>query len=176
MAEPFVGEIRLFSFDFAPQGWARCDGATLQVQQNQALFSLIGKMFGGNGVKTFMLPDLRGRVPAGTLPTSTLVGQALGAESVPLIASQTPGHTHAMQGTSSNGTQRFPASTPMLANAVVAPSSTPLMLYAQPGSTVVPMAPSAVSQTGGGQGHSNVQPSLALNFCIALTGIYPPRS
>lgn len=175
MAEPFIGEIKIFSFDWAPRGWARCDGATMQIRQNAALYSLIGTYFGGDGRTTFSLPDLRGRVPAATNPG--LSGKALGAESVTLTASEMPAHTHTMQGTSSNGTQRFPLNTPMLANAVKAPASTPISLYAPPQtSTTVPLAPAAVSQTGGAQAHSNVQPSLALNFCIALTGVYPPRS
>ncbi|MBI4868128.1 MAG: phage tail protein [Candidatus Wallbacteria bacterium] len=178
MADPFVGEIRVFSFDLEPPGWAKCDGRTLSIQQHQALYSLIGTMFGGDGKSNFMLPDLRGRVPAGTVPTPGFLGKAFGAESITLTASEVAAHTHSMMGTSSNGTQRLPLNTPVLANAVVGVPPTPIPLYRVPGPTspVVAMAPGAVSQAGESQAHPNVQPSLALNFCIALTGSYPPRS
>lgn len=172
MAEPFLAEIRLFPFDYAPQGWALCDGRMLPIAQNQALFSLIGANFGGDGQKTFALPDLRGRVPACPDSLNILFGKQKGSETVPLVAAQLPIHDHQVYGSSADATSITPVTqtgTPFIwaksASNPFSPSTAP----------VTQMDSSAIMGTGGNQGHNNMQPYLTLNFCIALQGYYPPR-
>jgi microcystin-dependent protein len=158
--QPFLGEIILASFQFPPAGWARCDGALLPINQNQALFSLLGTQFGGNGITTFALPDMRGRVPMGT-GGGTIVGEAGGAATVTLTTAQMPFHWHVPPG---GGAQ----STSHPANAVAAVggayTTTP---------TSVLGTPVAV---GANQAHENMQPYLVLTFVIALQGVYPSQN
>lgn len=179
MTDPFVGEIRINSFNYAPQGWASCNGQQLTIQQNAALYSLIGKAFGGDGVKNFNLPDLRGRTPVGfyTYPTTIgqlthyNMGQADGTETVTLTTTQIPAHTHLWQATNVAGTVAAPT------NNLYAQS--PIDLYAtlpnSGSSGLTPFHPKIMDDTGGSQAHNNMQPFLVLNFVIALNGIYPPR-
>lgn len=180
MAEPYLGEIRLFSFDYAPRGWALCNGATLPIQQNQALYSLLGTTFGGDGKTNFCLPDLRGRVPMppGTNPVcgnKVANGKTGGDETVALTTAQLPAHTHQALANGANADAAMPV-TPaagyMWAEADL-PDSTLQNAYA-PSSNAM-MDPTAVSISGGGQAHDNMQPYLAVNYCIAITGYYPPR-
>jgi microcystin-dependent protein len=160
--EPFIGEIRLFSFGKAPNGWAVCEGQTLPISRNQALFAILGTKFGGDGVSTFKLPDLRGRAPVAASP-SYPVGAVGGEDKHTLVAAEMPSHTHAVA--ASTGA----ASLNPIAGDVWASS----MSYGDNVNTT--MAPEAIGTTGGGMAHNNMQPYLATAYCIALQGIFPSR-
>jgi microcystin-dependent protein len=166
MSDPYLSEIRLMSFNFAPRGWAQCNGQLLPVQQNQALFSLLGTNYGGNGQTTFALPDLRGRVPI-HVGAGFTVGQRAGAEFHTLGLAELPTHTHVASGTALSATTADPA------NNLLAQASAALGTPFGPASSPVAMATSAISAIGGNQPHENRQPFLTLNFCIALQGIFP---
>ncbi|HEX6384977.1 MAG TPA: tail fiber protein [Anaerolineae bacterium] len=167
MSEPFLAEIRMVSFNFAPRGWAFCDGQLLSISQNQALFSLLGTTYGGDGRTTFALPDLRGRVPV-HVSNSHAQGQKGGEESHTLTVQEMAQHTHPLQGSSSD------ADTPVPGGNVLAASAA-ADIYNQ-ASNVQNMSAGAVASVGGGQSHNNMQPYLAVNFCIALQGIFPSRN
>jgi len=175
MAEPFLGEIRLVGFNFAPQGWALCDGQLLSISQNTALFALLGTFYGGNGVNTFALPDLRGRVPIhqgqGVGLSPYVIGEVLGAENITLNQNEIPAHSHNANASSSNATKttpigNYPATQPAIsvANLCYGTSSNGTM------------NPGMIAPTGGSQPHENRQPSLVLNWIIALQGIFPTRN
>jgi microcystin-dependent protein len=166
MAEPFLSEIRLFSFNYAPQGWALCNGQFLPINQNQALFSLLGTTYGGNGQTTFALPNLRGRVPIHFGDGHTL-GEAAGSTSVTVNTQQMPAHLHGLQASAnSQGTSSDPT------NAFLAPVNGGY----GPAGSLTTLEPSSVSSVGGNQPHNNMMPYLTLNFCIALQGIFPSRN
>lgn len=170
----YLGQIGIYGFNFAPRGWALCNGAILPIAQNTALFSLVGTAYGGNGTTTFALPDLRSRTPIGSGP-QTVVGQASGAENVTLIVSEMPAHMHAMATNDALATQP-PAVGAFFAQGATSPSTGPaLPAYVAPAGNVT-LAAQTVSMAGGGTPHANIQPSLAVNFCIATTGIYPARN
>lgn len=164
MSEPFLGEIRSFSFGITPRGWAACNGQILPINQNQALFSLLGVTYGGNGVTTFALPNLQGRVPIHMTPAYP-EGQAAGEETHKLTVGEMPAHTHTAIG-GSDGTTPSPVGNTW--------GTSPVAAYSSTYNTT--MSPNALSQTGGGQPHVNMQPYLTINYCIALTGIYPSRN
>ncbi|TPW76864.1 phage tail protein [Schumannella sp. 10F1B-5-1] len=168
---PFLGEIRFGAYAFAPKNWAFCNGQLLSIAQNQALFSLLGTQYGGNGIQNFALPDLRGRIPnhQGTSLTGSHygVGQTAGTESVTLLASQLPAHTHAALASTANGTATSPQ------NALWA--APPKIAYASDGTAAV-MHGASIDNTGGNQPHENRPPTLTLNAIISLTGIFPSRS
>lgn len=166
MSEPFLGEIRLFPIGYASQGWAYCEGQLLAINQNQALFSLLGTVYGGNGVTTFALPDLRGRVPIHAAPQYSLGAQG-GEETHTLTVNEMPAHTHPVFASTSNADQVEPA------GHVWAQYSTPS--YATSGHKVT-MHAQAVSQSGNSTAHPNMQPYIGLHYCIALQGIYPTRN
>ena len=168
MAEPFLSEIRIFSFDFAPKGWAMCNGQLLPINQNQALFALLGTTYGGNGQTTFALPNLRGRVPIHTGNGHTL-GEAAGSSAVTVNIQQLPTHLHPLSATT------IPATTNAPTNALMLAQSTNSQLYAA-AANLTAMAPNAISNVGGSQAHTNMMPYLVLNFCIALQGIFPSRN
>jgi microcystin-dependent protein len=172
MAEAFVAEIRIFGFNFAPRGWAFCDGQILPISQNTALFSLLGVNYGGNGQSTFGLPDLRERfaLHQGQGPglSQRFVGESGGQASVSLLASEMPAHGHALQ-TALSPTTAAPA------GAALAPTANGTAVY-RSGTANAQMAAASVTAAGSGQPHENRQPLLGLNFCIALQGIFPPRS
>ena len=168
MAEPFLSEIRIMSFDFAPKGWALCNGQLLPINQNQALFSLLGTTYGGNGQTTFALPNLQGRVPIHVGSGHTL-GERAGEYAHTLSISGLPQHTHAANATSVAATAGTPSNTLMLSQAVGA------NLYGA-AANLQPMAPNATTPLGGSQPHENMQPFLTLNFCIALQGIFPSQN
>jgi microcystin-dependent protein len=183
MTEPFLSEIALFAFGFAPQGWALCNGQLLPINQNQALFSLLGTTYGGDGQTTFALPDLRGRVPI-HVGGGHVLGERAGAETVTLATTQIPAHTHALdlsaltatgRGTTAAASLRSPVSA---VPAVEATHGTSIYSSAAPdanmssGAVLLGGGMTAAS-TGGGQAHTNLQPSLTLNYCIALQGFFP---
>jgi len=166
--EPFLAEIRAFSFGFAPQGWALANGAILPITQNQALFALVGNVFGGTPPTSFGLPDLQGRV-AVDFGANYTMGQKAGVETVELGSAMIPPHTHTVPATSSA------ANVESSSGAILAPTTTGHPLYGAV-ANVVSLSPALISSTGGGGAHNNVQPFLALNYCIAMTGVWPPRS
>jgi microcystin-dependent protein len=177
MSEPFLGEVRMFAGNFAPKGWAFCNGQVLPIAQNPALFSILGTTYGGNGQTTFALPDLRGREPmhwgAGPGLTSRTLGEASGTESVTLISSQMPTHTHELGASSNQGDQFSPSGT---VPAVLVNSSTGQPENAYSGAPNTTMAPQSVTLSGGSQPHDNMAPFLCLSFIIALEGIFPSRA
>jgi microcystin-dependent protein len=163
MAEPFLSEIRIMSFVFAPKGWALCNGQLLPINQNQGLFSLLGTTFGGDGRVNFALPDLRGRLPIHVGGSHTL-GERGGEQAHTLSSAELPTHTHIAQGQPAVGSQVNAA------NALLAQASN---VYHTPENPLVSLSPAAVSSVGGSQAHLNMQPFLTLSFCIALQGIFP---
>ena len=164
MGEPFMSEIRIMSFGYAPRNWAMCNGQLLPINQNQALFSLLGTTYGGNGQTTFGLPDLRGRLPMHEGSGHTL-GESSGTQAVTLTTSQLPTHLHLLNASSSTGDDPNPGGH-LLAS--------PLNLtYRPPDNALVSLNPASITNVGGSQAHQNMQPFLALNFCIALLGIFP---
>lgn len=172
MSEPFVGEIRMFAGNFAPRGWAFCDGQLLAVSQNDALFSLLGTIYGGDGRTTFGLPEMRGRVPihAGHGPglSNRRLGSKAGEEKVTLTVNQLPSHTHAMKATDDLGGSPNPSGN------VLAKSTTADLYIGDTPSA--PLAFSAVTSIGGSRSHTNLMPTLCIHFIIALFGIYPSRN
>lgn len=184
MAEPYLGEIKLFPFGYAPKGWALCNGVLLTIQQNAALYSLLGTTYGGDGVNNFALPDLRGRMPvnAGVNQRFQYVvnrGDKGGSETVALPKDQMPAHTHTVTGDNSLANVINPlASNTCLWSTPATPTPPVTAVPINPFSNATANAqldPSVLGQTGGGQGHNNMQPFLVLNFCIATIGVYPPR-
>jgi microcystin-dependent protein len=173
MADPFVAEIRIFPFNFAPRGWAWCDGQLLPLSQNTALFSLLGTTYGGNGKSNFALPDLQGRAPMhpDQGPGLSLhdLGETGGSETVTLLESEIPAHTHVMRAHDIDlGELNAPASNRSLAKSANATAYVPA-------ANLVSMSPETLPPAGGDQPHNNLQPYLTFYFCIALQGVFPPR-
>jgi microcystin-dependent protein len=168
MAEPFLSEIRIMSFGFPPKGWALCDGQLLPINQNQALFSLLGTTYGGDGRVNFGLPNLQGRAPIHMGSGHTL-GERGGEQGHTLSISEIPTHTHVAKATATPATTTTPTSSLMLAE------STVQSLYSA-ATNLQAMAPNAVANVGGSQAHLNMQPFLVLNFSIALQGIFPSQT
>ncbi len=172
MADPYVGEVRLFAGNFAPYGWALCQGQLLSIAENEALFQLLGTTYGGDGQSTFALPDLRGRVPlhqgAGPGLSNRTIGQTGGSERVTLNAQQLPAHTHAQLASKAPAQAAAGPSGSLLAAASV-------NLYGN-GPPTTPMAANAIApSSGGGQPHDNMAPFLAMNYIIALFGVFPSQ-
>jgi microcystin-dependent protein len=165
MAEPFLSEIRLMSFGFAPKGWALCNGQFLPINQNQALFSLLGTTFGGNGQTTFALPDLRGKVPI-HVGNKHVLGEKGGEQAHTLSISEIPTHTHVVSATSVTSNTNIPTNNVLAAGNNRYTAATNL----------TSLQPSTVGTTGGSQPHLNMQPFLVINFSIALQGIFPSQS
>ena len=166
MSEPFLSEIKIMSFGFPPKGWAFCDGQLLPINQNQALFSLLGTTYGGDGRINFGLPNLQGRVPM-HMGNGHVLGERGGEEDHTLLISEIPTHTHTAQASSDNGSTVVPGTTVALG----AVSN----MYGG-AATLTSMQPATVANIGGNQPHINMQPFLVLSFCIALQGIFPSRS
>ncbi len=167
MAQPYVGEIRMFAASFAPAGWMFCDGQLLPISENETLFQLIGTTYGGDGESTFALPDLRGRVPIHQ-GSGFILAETGGVEQITLTVNQIPTHSHSLVGSSGVANDPNP-------QAHVLAESSAVSMYSS-ASPAVPLAVQAVSPVGGSQPHTNMQPYLGLNFIISLYGIYPPPS
>jgi microcystin-dependent protein len=170
MPDPFLSEIKIMSFNYAPRGWAQCNGQLLPINQNQALFSLLGTTYGGNGQTTFALPDLRGRVPIHVGGGHTL-GERAGEESHTLTLAELPTHLHALMASNTTGDAPVPFSNGQ-GNVL---ASNPSALY-KPPANLVAMEASSVTNVGGSQPHLNLQPFLTLNYCICLVGIFPSQN
>ena len=168
MAEPFLSEIRIMSFGFPPKGWALCDGQLLPINQNQALFSLLGTTYGGDGRVNFGLPNLQGRTPIHMGSAHTL-GERGGEQGHTLSVAEIPTHTHVLNGSNADSTTVSPDINTVLAK------STPQLGYGGP-SALVSMSPQSIANVGGSQAHLNMQPFLVLNFSIALQGIFPSQT
>ena len=186
MADPFLGQIEIFAFNFPPKGWATCSGQVLPIQQNQALFSLLGTTYGGNGQTTFGLPDLRGRLAVGWGQGQGLsnydLGQILGAESHTLVVNEMPAHNHSLNAnttTAATSNTDTPSTSVVLGNTagkqsgVANPFALNLYASAAPGGT---LDAHSIGVAGGNQPHNNIMPYLTMNFCIALVGIFPSRN
>ena len=167
MAEPFLSEIRIMSFVFAPKGWALCNGQLLPINQNQALFSLLGTTYGGDGRVNFGLPDLQARVPIHMGSGHTL-GERSGEQAHTLSISELPTHTHVLNATATNATQPIPTANLLARQAPANPYVAPAALAG--------MNPASVANVGGSQAHLNMQPFLTLSFCVALQGIFPSQT
>lgn len=181
MAEAYVGEIRLFSMSYAPEGWHLCDGTLLPIAQNQALFSLIFNQYGGDGKTTFALPDLRGRVPINVgqpsrpeSPTTYQIASSGGLETVPSTFAQLAAHSHQLVADKTNGVTIGGGSVYFAEPIISAAAPTAQSRYANAGSLVA-LNPAVISSTGGGVAHDNMQPYLVLNYCICTAGYYPTR-
>jgi len=176
MSDCYVGEIRMFAGNFAPAGWAFCDGALLPISENATLFNLIGTTYGGDGQSTFALPDLRGRVPvhSGTHPSgrTVILAEQGGAESVTLTVQQLPSHSHSIVASSERGSAAFTNTTGYPAATVNQGSE----IYATSNGNAQPMAANAITATGGSQPHDNMAPYLGVNFIISLFGVFPTAS
>lgn len=173
MSDPFVAEIRIFPFNFPPTGWAFCAGQLMPISQNTALFALLGTTYGGDGKSTFALPNLQGSAPMQPGQGQGLslrdLGQMGGAESVTLLVSEMPVHTHQLKATIEPGDNRLPSPTVALSTSAGA------FAYVGGSPALTPMAPQALPPAGGSLPHNNMQPYLTLNFCIALQGVFPQR-
>jgi microcystin-dependent protein len=173
MSQPYVGEIRIFAGNFAPSGWAFCQGQILPISGNEVLFNLIGTTYGGDGQSTFALPDLGSRVPVhmgvNSLGSSYTIGQSSGVETVTLTTQQIPAHNHLLEASSA------PATTPTPSGNVVPAAQTGGLLYAESAPDTA-MASGALVTTGGNQPHTNIQPYLALNFIISMFGVFPSQT
>jgi microcystin-dependent protein len=169
VSTPFLAEVRIFAFGYAPRGWAQSNGQLLPINQNQALFSLLGTTYGGNGTTNFALPDLRGRTPA-HIGNTVALGQQGGQEGVTLNINQIPQHGHAMLANAANANSGSPN------GAAFAPTTDGTLLY-QSGGNLTPIQPAGgYGSVGSSQPHTNMQPYLVVNFCIALQGIFPSRN
>ena len=173
MADPFVAEIRIFPFNFAPKGWAWCDGQLLPLSQNTALFSLLGTTYGGNGKSNFALPDLQGRAPMhpGQGPGLSLhdLGETGGSETVTLLESEIPSHSHALRGRNSLAEAAIPTGASIATQAFN-------LFQTTTNANLTSMSPNALPPAGGDQPHNNMQPYLTFYFNIALQGVFPPRT
>lgn len=169
MSEPFLAEVRIVGFNFAPRGWAFCDGQIMPINQNQSLYSLLGTTYGGDGRTSFALPDMRGRVPihvGSSNGTDHREGQKSGEETHTLSAGEMPNHDHALQATSTNANTANP-----VGNMLAAANNQ----YRDP-SNLTEVNTATIANVGGGQAHENMQPWIAVNFCIALQGLFPSRN
>ena len=173
--DPFVAEIRIFPFNFAPKGWAFCDGQILPLSQNTALFSLLGTTYGGDGKSNFALPNMQGNAPMhpGQGPGLSLhdLGETSGSDTVTLLESEIPSHSHTVQSFAGTGNRLTPGG-----NSISRETGATTYVPSPPAQPPVNMADQTITPAGGDQPHNNMMPYLTLNFCIALQGVYPPRT
>jgi microcystin-dependent protein len=178
MSTPFLSEIRIMSFNFPPKGWALCNGQLLPINQNQALFSLLGTNYGGNGTTNFGLPDLRSRIPI-SMGSGHILGEHGGAEAHLLAIAELPAHVHQFVASNASATLgaagRSPANAAVAAAVAATSPVSPVNIFGT-GAPSTSFASNMLSNTGGGQPHGNIEPYLALNFCIALQGIFPSQT
>lgn len=174
MSEPFIAEIRIFAGNFAPRGWAFCDGQLLEISQNTALFSLIGTTYGGDGRTTTALPNMQGRAPMGPGRgpglTARSLGQRVGAQTVTLSEGQIPSHTHTARATTAPGSENTPGNTSAMSRTIGSNTA-----YSNSETPATALEAAAVGTAGGGGAHNNLQPFLTLNYIIALVGLFPSR-
>ena len=181
MSEPYIGEIRMFGFNFAPRNWAKCDGEILSISQNESLYSILGTTYGGDGRTTFALPDLRGRVPIHpgdsntTGSSSHSLGAKIGVESNTMTEAQMPAHTHTIMGTSDNALSSANGGNDPTGR-VLATSTTAIYTGDTSAANLTPLSAITVDTNTGDQPIDNMQPFLAIEFCIALSGTFPPRN
>lgn len=173
MSNKFLGQILMAGFDFAPRNFGLCNGQLLAINQNQALFSLLGTTYGGNGQTNFALPDLRGRTPVGFASGFDPIGQRGGVENVTLTSAQIPSHAHVVNATTAPGNNRIPSA--RLFATSVSSVGNAVNVYAPATGASVTLAPQSVGASGGNQPHPNMQPYSVINFCIALAGVFPSR-
>lgn len=180
MSNPFLAEVRPLPFNFAPTGWATCDGQILPITQNTALFSLLGTTYGGNGIQNFALPDLRSRTPihAGQLQGGNLysLGEFGGVENVTLTLNEIPSHSHSLTGSSAAANDKRPLTGSAYATSTGPGPVSPDQNYYGTASSLVALNPATLAATGSSQPHSNLQPYLTISWCIALQGVYPARN
>lgn len=182
MSEFFIGQIMMTGFNFAPRSWALCNGQLLPINQNQALFSLLGTQYGGNGTTNFALPNLQSRTPIGYAssvdpswqPPAVQIGQVAGVENVTLLSSNLPSHTHGMNASTTAGNNRNPSTRVYATSTNTTPPAA--MLYGPSTGAAVPLNPQTIATAGNNQPHPNLQPYSTINFCIALSGIFPSRN
>lgn len=170
MSEPFLAEVRMFGFNFAPRGWAFLDGQILPINQNQSLYSLLGTTYGGDGRTSFALPDLRGRTPMHTSDTHELA-QKGGTETVTLTAAETPSHSHTVKASLDSGDSISPGG-----NVLASGANSDLAYHHPEAASATALRSGTVTNTGGGQAHNNMQPYTTVSFCIALQGLFPSRN
>ena len=183
MTNAYIGEIRPFGFNFPPRDWRYCDGSVLAISQNTALFAILGTTYGGNGQSTFALPDLRGRISVGNRQgpglSNYILGGQYGTENVTLLTTQMPAHSHAPYSRTKPGTangRRVPVAGDYLTRLNVTSTAPGLIWHSAPNVNATTLAPEAVGVQGGGQPHTNLQPTLVLNYCICVQGIFPTRN
>jgi microcystin-dependent protein len=177
MGEPYLGELRIFGFSFAPQGWAYCDGQLMSIAQNTALYAVIGTTFGGDGQTTFALPNMQGNAPmewgAGTGLTPRSIGEVLGTASVTLTTQQIPSHNHMFYGATAGDPTQYQAAP---TNQAQISAASPGQVYSATPLPPVPFSQKAIGGAGQSQPHDNLQPLLVLNFCMAMVGLFPSRN
>lgn len=183
MSEPYLGQIEFFAFNYAPKGWVTCAGQLLPINQYQALFSLLGTTYGGNGTTNFQLPDLRSRIPVAQGTSSQgnnwVLGETQGEENHTLLITELPGHTHsvsAVSGQLASATLDVPSATTVLAQAYQGGAGTAANTYATDSAPSQNMSPQAIGPAGNNLPHPNIMPSLALNACISMSGLFPSRN
>ena len=175
MSDAYLGELRIMPFGFAPYGWALCNGQLLAISENEALFSLLRTTYGGDGVQTFGLPNLQGRVPIG-IGNGVKLGQQLGEYTHALTEAEIPAHTHVMQGKAATATTALPSENASLAQGRSTGPGTPDVDIFGTGAPAVSFHPDAVTVNGAGEAHDNRQPYLAMSICIAIQGIFPSQN
>ena len=180
MTQPFLGQVQPFGFGFAPRGWALCNGQLLPISQNSALFALLGTIYGGNGTTNFNLPNLQSRVPMhfgiSASGTTYVQGEMAGEENVTLTVNAMPAHNHNFVGAAQNANSSGPTAGAALANIINKDTSGPGANYYTTGGSPAALIPAALAPAGSGQPHTNIQPYQAINWCIAMSGIFPSRS
>jgi microcystin-dependent protein len=179
--EPYLSQIMLFPFNWAPRGYALCDGQTIQISENQALYALLGTNFGGDGTRTFGLPDLRGRAAVGTgdasfYPDTLYPGMKMGTESVNLTLEGLPRHTHALQASTDDADIHIPSNAFLANIKPVSGAEFPLYSSNPPANSITSLSDETCGYTGGALSHDNMQPSIVINYCIAITGVFPSRN
>jgi microcystin-dependent protein len=180
MSEPFLGQITVFPYNFAPHGWADCAGQLLPISQYSALFSLLGVQYGGNGTSNFALPNLQGRVPVGQGQaaggSTYIMGEASGVETVAVTSSTMPLHSHSLNATNAHGASNEPSAQLLATPYSGTPHANNKGQIYNTAVADTALAPNAIAQSGGSQPHNNIQPTLVLRYCIALQGVFPTRS